>query len=85
MASIAMLEQAAARAKEGTWGRWSHYPRGEVRRLRRDVARAMRLAHQALLLQEGVNADLHRLTHGVELDAELREAAVRASKPRRVK
>lgn len=85
MASLAMLEQAAVRAREGTWGRWSHFPRGEVRRLRRDVGRAMRLAHQALLLQEEVNESLHRLTNGVELDADLRDAAVRATKPRRVK
>lgn len=78
MAGIAMLEQAAVRAREGVWGRWKHYPRGEVRRLRRDVARALRLIHEAVLLQEQVSEELRDLTR------DLTDIAVEAGrKPRR--
>lgn len=72
-ASLTMLEQAAKRAGEGTWGRWRNFPRGELRRLRSDVARALALAHLAVALEAESNAA------GADLSEELRRAAAKAA------
>lgn len=61
-AGLAMLEQAAVRGREGAWGRYQHFPAGELRRLRRDVARALLLCRQATILQAQVSAELRALT-----------------------
>lgn len=68
-ASLSMLEQAAKRAGEGTWGRWRNFPRGELRRLRSDVARALALARLAVALEAESNAA------GADLADELHRAA----------
>jgi hypothetical protein len=76
-AALEMIRQAAEEAKEGKWGRWRHYPKGELRRLRRDLAEALELAHLAVALQEE-----ERAQHA-DLDRELHEAAVEAGRRRR--
>jgi len=75
-AGLAMLERAANRGREGAWGRYQHHPRGELRRLRRDLARAMRMCREATHLQEHVNAELRALT-SPELAEELAAQARR--------
>lgn len=72
-AALGMLEQAAKAAREGNWGRWRNYPRGELRRLRRDVARALELARLAVALQ--AEAD----DAGADLAEDLRRAASHAA------
>jgi hypothetical protein len=62
-AGLAMIDQAVGRAREGVWGRWRFYPRGEVRKLRRDIARALRMIRQAQLLQEQISSELRDLTY----------------------
>lgn len=77
MAGLAMLDQALARAREGTYGRFRHYPRGELRRLRKDVSRGLTMCRQAAKLQDLVNDELYSLTH------DLNEAARAAGARRR--
>lgn len=71
--ALSMLEQAAKRAGEGTWGRWRFFPQGELRRLRRDVARALALARLAVALEVEENAA------GADLAEELRREAAKAA------
>jgi len=66
MAGVAMLEQAVARAREGVYGRWKYFPAGEVRKLRRDVARALRLVHEAQRVQDLVNEELRELSRPID-------------------
>jgi hypothetical protein len=79
-ASLTMLEQAAKRAGEGTWGRWRNFPRGELRRLRRDVARALELARLAVALE--AEADAAGADLAEELHRAARAAAARAGRER---
>lgn len=72
-AALSMLEQAARRAGEGTWGRWRNFPSGELRRLRRDVARALALARLAVALEA------EEVAAGADLAEDLRRAASRAA------
>jgi hypothetical protein len=53
--ALALLERAAQRAREGRHGRWAHYPDGDLRRLRRDVAQALWMARTAAVLQSESN------------------------------
>lgn len=79
-AALTMLEQAAQRAGEGTWGRWRNFPRGELRHLRTDVARALSLARLAVALEaeaSSAGADMAE-----ELHRAARAAAARAGRER---
>jgi hypothetical protein len=51
MAGLAWLERAADSAREGKWGRFRHYPGGELRRLRLDVSRALQLCRDNDLMR----------------------------------
>jgi hypothetical protein len=66
MAGIAMIEQAVNRAREGVYGRWRYFPGGEVRKLRQQIARGLRLVHEAQLLQDHVNDELRALTQPID-------------------
>lgn len=74
-AALGMLEQAAAAAREGIWGRWRTYPRGELKRLRRDVARGLALARLAVALQDEADASDRDLAEDLR-----RAAALTASR-----
>jgi hypothetical protein len=50
--AISRLELAVQEARQGLDGRWRSYPRGELRRLRRNVAGAFALARFAVELDE---------------------------------
>lgn len=76
-AALALVVQAADDAREARWGRWRHHPRGELRRLRRDLAEALELARLAVALQE----QEHEQRAALEL--ELAEAAAEAGRRRR--
>ncbi len=76
-AGIAMLERAIGEAKEARHGRFRAYPDGQLRRLRTDVARGMKLVKLAAAMQ---NAD--RVADR-ELDEHLHQAAVDAGKAKR--
>lgn len=76
-AALAMLERAAHEAREGQWGRWRYHPRGELRRLRRDLLPALMLARLAVAIQEDENDFLH------ELNREARQAVEEAERQRR--
>jgi hypothetical protein len=71
--ALSLLERAAHEAREGNWGRWRHYPRGELRRLRRDLAEALELARLAVAFQDEENARMRDL--GVDLRREAAEVA----------
>jgi hypothetical protein len=77
LAAIALIENACGRGREGQFGRWRAFPRGELRRLRRDIAAGLRLARFAVVLQDAENARYD------ELEVELREAAAEAGRKRR--
>jgi len=72
-----MLERAIGEAKEGRFGRFRAYPEGQLRRLRTDVARGMKLVRLATAMQVA-DRELGR-----ELEEELHEQAVTAGKARR--
>jgi hypothetical protein len=72
LSALALVDRATGRAREGQYGRWSSYPGGELRRLRRELAAALRLARFAVLLQETENERLRDLT------ADLRRSAAEA-------
>lgn len=67
--ALAWLERAAAEAREGRHGRWKHWPVGELRRLRYQVARAMEVARFAVSLQEYENVGLRDLTRELQAAA----------------
>lgn len=77
VAGLAWLEQAAREAREASLARWRHYPRGELRRIRRDVARALRLLDLAVSAQEDENARTRTLAQDLRDEA---ERAARASR-----
>lgn len=79
-ASLALMRRAVGRAEEGAWGRWRHAPETESRRLRRDLAAALKMARLAVRVQEYENDELRRLTAGA--DAKV-EAADREARSRR--
>lgn len=76
-AAIAMLRRATNEAEEARWGRFRAFPEGQVRRLREDVARAMKLARLAQAMQ---TADCER---DRELHEDLHRQAVAAGRARR--
>lgn len=76
-AALAMLERATTLAREGQFGRWRHYPRGELRRLRRDVSRALLLARCAVDLQDESNETYRELTEDLRAEASRAAAARR--------
>lgn len=76
-AALVMVARAAEEAREGHWGRWRHYPSGELRRLRRDLAEALELARLAVALREEEH------NRSAELDAELATQAAEAARRRR--
>lgn len=76
-ASLAMLERALLEAREARYGRFRVYPAGQLRRLRTDVAAAMKLARLGVAMQE---AETER---DRELDADLHARAVAAGAARR--
>lgn len=76
-AALAMLERAFRDARESSESRWRWYPRGELRRLRRDVAEALELARLAVALRE------EEQEQSRELDEELTRTAAEAGKARR--
>lgn len=77
LAALAMIERAVTLAREGQFGRWRHHPRGELRRLRRDIARGLLLARCAVELQDESNAIYRALTD------DLAAVAADAAKARR--
>lgn len=77
LAAVAMLERAVTEAREFRPSQWRYYPRGQLRRLRRNVAQGLALARVAVNLQEAQN------DAGRELDRELREQAAEAGRRRR--
>lgn len=76
-AGVAMIRRAASEAEEGRFGRLRHYPRGELRRARRDLAQGLRLLRIAAAL---IEADDERDS---ELAEELHARAVEAGRARR--
>lgn len=76
-AALALIRRAADDAGEGRWGRWRFYPKGELRRLRRDLAEGLELARLAVALCEEDKLQT------AELDAELAEVAAEAGRARR--
>jgi hypothetical protein len=74
--ALALVEQAAQRAREGRFGRWRNYPDADLRRLRRDVAQALWLARTACAMQHAGNDLVADLTAGAR-EAGHREAAAR--------
>jgi hypothetical protein len=78
-AALAMLERAIAEAGEGRWARFRHYPRGQLRNLRHDLASGLRLALLAVALQEA-EADAER----GDLSTVLAQRAAAAAKRRKV-
>lgn len=76
-ASLALIVKAVDDAREGRFGRWRAYPRGELRRLRRDLAEGLELARLAVALQEEDREQTR------ELDGELRGLAGDAGRARR--
>lgn len=75
-AALAWIERAAHEAREAHFGRWRYYPRGELRRLRRDLLPALMLARAAVALQEEANEHIRELD--LELRAEAERIAARA-------
>jgi hypothetical protein len=71
-AALTMVVRAAADAREAHPQRWRGYPRGELRRLRRDMAEALELARLAVALREEEQDQ-----HG-DLEDELHRAAAEA-------
>jgi hypothetical protein len=67
--ALTWLERAAARGRDGRHGRWRHWPIGELRTLRYEVARAMELARFAVTLQEYENVGLRDLTRELQAAA----------------
>ena len=51
-AALAMVNCATEEAGRGGSLRWRSYPRGELRRLRRDLAEALELARLAVAIRE---------------------------------
>lgn len=76
-ASIAMLRRATSEAEEARFGRFRFYPEGQLRRLREDIARGLKLARLASAMQVAESA------RGAELDQELHDQAVEAARSRR--
>lgn len=76
LAALAMIGRVADEERTRV-GQWHHWPRGRVRRLRRDLAHAIALARIALELEEAEQ------TRADELAAEIRAAAAEAGKRRR--
>lgn len=65
-AALAWLERAAGDARNVASGRWRYYPRGEVRRLRDEIAGALMLARLAAALQEEENSRERQLVHELQ-------------------
>jgi hypothetical protein len=59
-AGLAMIERACARARESET-RFRFYPPGELRKLRRGIARGLVLCRFAVALQQDENALMHEL------------------------
>ncbi len=78
LAGLAMIERVGVEAREGIYGRWRHYPAGELRRVRRDVAAALSILRVAVSLQEAENANMRELT----TDLAQRAATVAAERRR---
>lgn len=76
-AALVMLERACADAREAQSARWRSWPRGELRRLRRDLAEGLELARLAVALQEEDHEQ------GREMDRDLVELAAAAGKAQR--
>ena len=76
LAALAMIEQTGA-TERTRMGQWTHWPRGRVRRLRRDLAHALALARIALELAEAEQAI------GDKLADELAQARAQAGAERR--
>lgn len=77
-ASLALMRRAIGRAEEGAWGRWRNAPDVEARRLRRDLAAALRMARLAVRVQAYENAELRRLTAGEDEKAERADSEARS-------
>lgn len=78
LASLAMVERAAQDAREGQWGRWQFYPRGELRRLRGEIAAALELARLAAYSQQAVNDRERALDLAATLQARAAEKRPRS-------
>lgn len=55
-AALAWIERVVGEARAQAGHRWHHYPDGEIRRLRRELAGALMLARLAAALQEEDNS-----------------------------
>jgi len=64
LAALALLERTLSEARRTSPSRWRHYPAGELRRLRDEIASALSMARFAVALAE----------ESSELDQELAEA-----------
>jgi hypothetical protein len=74
-AGLALLDQAVKRGQEGAYGRFRHFPGGELRRLRKDLARGLSMCRESCTLQDLVNGELRELTR--DLDEQAQEAGRR--------
>ncbi len=74
-AALALLEKAATDARAVSGNRWRHYPQGEIRRLRRELAGAMMLARLAAALQEEENLAESELVRAARDAAETQRKA----------
>lgn len=77
-AALVMVERAAVEARQGRHGRWRSHPKGELRRLRNDLAEALELARLAVHLQEEDELQ----TRELDLDLAAAAAAVGAARRR---
>lgn len=69
-AAVAWIERAAADARAASGRRWRHYPQGEIRRLRRELAGALMLARLAAAMQEEENSLERELLAGARAAGE---------------
>lgn len=69
-AALAWLERAAHDARNVASSRWRHYPDGEIRRLRGEIAGALMLARLAGALQEEENTRERELVREMRRSAE---------------
>lgn len=77
LAGLSMLERAGIESREGIYGRWRHYPRGELRRVRREVSAALQLLRVAVALQEAENASLRALNDDLHARAQAKARKTR--------
>jgi hypothetical protein len=76
-AAVAVMRRALGEAEEARFGRFRHYPQGQLRRLRSDVSRALKLARLAVDMQEAETERDRELTVDLHAQAAAAGAAAR--------